>query len=68
MQKALKQLDAWHQTKTGLVIFGALELTLAYLVGSRAIDTGSWAQYAVTLLLIFGGVHNVTRLLIPRKK
>lgn len=63
MHKALKQLEAWHQTKRGLVFFGLLELVLAYLVGSNAINTGSWAQYAITLLLLVGGLHNFIKLI-----
>jgi hypothetical protein len=63
MQKALKQLDAWHQTKPGLVFFGVLELMLAYAVGSTALGTGSWAQYAITLLLLVGGLHNFIKLI-----
>jgi len=67
MKRALQRFEAWHQTTHGLVIFAILELGLAYLVGSRAIDTGSWAQYAVALLLLVGGIHNVIRLVIRKK-
>lgn len=64
--KALKQFEAWHNTKRGLIVFAALELGAAYLLGSRAIDTGSWWEYAVTLLLLVGVAQNLIRLI--RKK
>lgn len=68
MKKALKRFEALHQTSRGLIIFAILELGLAYLVGSQAIDTGSWAQYAVALLLLVGGIHNLIRLVTRKKR
>jgi hypothetical protein len=67
MQHALKRFEAWHQTKRGLIIFAVIELALAYLVGAHALDTGSWAQYAVAVLLLVGSIHNLIRLMRRKK-
>lgn len=56
---AVKKFDQWHKTRKGYVIMGILELVLAYIVGSRAIDTGSWWEYGLTVLLLVGGAQNL---------
>lgn len=60
----LKDVDAWHRTKEGLLIFGIVELILAYIIGSRAIETGSLWQYALTIILFVGGLKNLIKLVI----
>ncbi len=62
-KSAIKQFDAWHKTKPGLAIFGVLELLLAYIVASRALDTGSWWQYGAAVLLTIGGIQNLVKLI-----
>ncbi len=64
--KPIMKFDKWKNTKQGYAIFAILELVMAYAIGSRALDTGSWWQYALTLLLLVGGVQNLVRLI--RKK
>ena len=59
----VKQLDTFHKTKTGLAVFGILELVLLYVFGSLALDSGSLLQWAVTLLLLIGVLQNFGRLL-----
>ncbi|GAC1387856.1 MAG: hypothetical protein NVS1B7_2370 [Candidatus Saccharimonadales bacterium] len=54
----LALIDTWHKTTIGYVVAASLELVLAYLVGSRALDTGSGWEYLLTAILLFGGVHN----------
>lgn len=54
----LKQLDNWHKTRKGYLIFGLIELLLAYIVASRAIETGSLWQYFFAFILLFGGLRN----------
>jgi hypothetical protein len=62
----LQKFKTWHKSRVGHAVFAVLELGLAYGVGSRAIDTGSWWEYGLTLLLSIGGVQNLIRLI--RKK
>ncbi len=40
---------AFLSTKRGRVIIGLVGLALAYIIGSRALDTGSIGQWFVTL-------------------
>lgn len=60
----IQELKKWHDTKRGLLVFGLVELLLAYLFASRAIDTGSLIEYFVTFVLLGGGLHNLYKLLI----
>ncbi|MEI7682886.1 MAG: hypothetical protein WCJ24_01125 [Candidatus Saccharibacteria bacterium] len=64
--KALQQFDNWHKTRQGHAIFAVIELALAYILGSRAIDTGSWWQYAFAFFFLIGSVQNLVH--IFRKK
>ena len=63
---AMTKFDNWHKTRRGYAIMGFVELVLAYLMGSRAIDTGSWWQYVFTVLLLIGGIQNAVQFI--RKK
>ncbi len=63
MTKALKKFEAWHNTKRGLIIFGLLGLAMAYIVGSRALDTGSWLLYAGTLIFLVSGLQKIIKLI-----
>jgi hypothetical protein len=56
--KQLKELHRWHQTRTGLVFFGLLELLIAYFFASRAIDTANLWQYALCFVFVLGGLNN----------
>ncbi|MEO5627495.1 MAG: hypothetical protein ABIQ89_01245 [Candidatus Saccharimonadales bacterium] len=62
----VKAFDNWHKTRRGYATMATIELALAYLIGSRALDTGSWWQYGFTLLLLIGGIQNVIQFI--RKK
>jgi uncharacterized membrane protein HdeD (DUF308 family) len=55
------KMHAWKQTRKGLVLTGIVELLIAYLLGSRAIDTGSWWQYLLTVLFLLGALQNLVR-------
>jgi len=58
----LKKLDAWHKTKTGLLIFAVLELILAYIFVSLAIDKGNFLYYILTLIFLYGSLQNIFKL------
>lgn len=57
----LKQLDNWHQTKPGLLVFAVIELAIAYGFVSLAIDRGSLFWYALTLLFLIGFLQNLIK-------
>jgi len=58
----ITKLHKWHQTKRGLLIFGLIELLAAYLMGSRAIDTGSLIEYGLAIVFFVGAIHNFAKL------
>ena len=59
MRSTIERIDTWHKTRKGRLMFGALELVLAYIVASLAIDTGSLLQYAVATALVIGATINL---------
>ena len=54
----LKQLDAWHKTKLGFLVFAVLELAICYGFASLAIDRGNLWWYLLALIFLFGFLHN----------
>lgn len=58
----IDKLDRWHQTKKGLITFGLVELAVAYLLTSKAIDNGSLIVYVLALVAFIGGVKNLYNL------
>ncbi len=62
------KLHAWHQTKKGLASFAVVELLVAYIFLSIAIDTANLWSYTVGVLAAVGAIHNVLRIVGVRKK
>ncbi len=60
----VEQLNTWHQTKAGLLAFGLVELALAYLFVSWAIDSGSLIDWFLGIVLLAGVVQNFVRLIV----
>jgi hypothetical protein len=56
-------LQRWHKTRSGLVGFGLVELLLAYVFASFAINNGNLWFYLAALILIIGALHNFFKLL-----
>ena len=50
----MKKLHNWHQTKIGLLIFGLIELAIAYGFASLAIDRGNFLWYLLALIFLVG--------------
>jgi hypothetical protein len=57
----IDKIDRWHQTKKGLITFGLVELAVAYLLTSKAIDNGSLIVYALAIIVFFGSLNNLIR-------
>ncbi|HET7673876.1 MAG TPA: hypothetical protein VFK11_05190 [Candidatus Saccharimonadales bacterium] len=57
-------IDEFHKTRKGKAVFAGIELVLAYLLVTRAIDTGSLWQYALAILFFAGGLNNLFRVFI----
>lgn len=59
----LQKLNKWHQTRPGLLVFGLVELLIAYGFLSLAIDRGNPWWYALTLVFTIGFVQNFVKLI-----
>lgn len=61
--KDIKQLldTKWKKVTVALVCF-----VLAYIVGSRAVDTGSWWEYFATMGLLLISAKLIVRTIRPQ--
>ncbi len=59
----LKQLDTWHKSKPGLLVFGLIELGITYGFASLAIDRGNPWWYLLTLVFLVGALQNFIKLI-----
>ena len=55
-------LDKFHKTAPGHLVFGLAELALAYCGALWAIDRGYLWLYALVIILAFGGLINLGKL------
>jgi hypothetical protein len=56
------RLDRFHQSKVGYAVFALVELALAYLFVSWALDSGSWWDYLLVLIFTVGFLQNAAKL------
>lgn len=59
--KLINRLDRWHKTPKGHLTFGVLEIVLAYILLSIALDTASMWVYLGGILMLIGGLRNLIR-------
>ena len=59
----IKQLDAWHKTRLGLLVFALVELGLAYGFASLAIDRGNLLWYLLALIFLVGSLQSLFKLI-----
>lgn len=52
----VNQISRWK-----LILSGLIALALAYLLVSRALDTGSWWEYLGTLILLVASIRLFAR-------
>ena len=64
----LAKLDKFHKTRLGYLVFGLVELGLAYLFASLAINSGDWWEYALTIIFLFGFLQNLVQVIRVHKK
>lgn len=70
MEKSKKpsKLDRWFENRAFKVVFGLVGLGLAYVFASWAVDTGSLLDYAITLLLLFVSIRELSVAIFQRKQ
>jgi hypothetical protein len=61
----IEQIDKFHKTRKGRVTFGLIELIVAYIFISLAINSGSIWQYVIAIILIIGAFNNLLRAFVP---
>lgn len=59
----LDRLDKFHKTRTGYAVFALIELALAYMFISWAIDSGSLLDYLFALIFTVGFLQNFIKLI-----
>lgn len=59
--ETFKKLDKWHKTHLGLLVFGLVELAIAYAGYNKSLNTGNLLWYIVTIVTFYGGVSNLFR-------
>lgn len=58
----------WYNQRRWAVILGLISLLAAYSIGIHSLDTGSWQQYILTLLLLVLGLNRLFRFVWPYKE
>ena len=59
----LKQIDQWHKTRWGYLVFGLVELVIAYGFASLMIDRGNLWWYLLALIFFLGFLSNIFKFL-----
>ncbi|MFA5004265.1 MAG: hypothetical protein WC498_03265 [Candidatus Saccharimonadales bacterium] len=63
----LKALSKFHKTKVGHLVFGLVELLLAYTFASLAIGSGRFSEYGLAIIFLAGFLRNMLRIFLVRK-
>ena len=50
------QTQRWYNRHYWSLVLAFAAFLAAYLIGSRSLDTGSWQQYIMTLVLVIFGL------------
>lgn len=58
----IDKLDKFHKTRTGYAVFALIELVLAYVFISWAIDSGNLLDYLLALVFTVGFLQNFIKL------
>ncbi len=58
----IDKIDAWHKTKMGYAVFAVLELIVANVFFSFALDSGNLFDYLFALLFFVGSLQNAFKL------
>lgn len=56
---SLEKLSKFHKTRVGHLVFGLVELALAYLVSFRALNNGSLIMWTLVMILVLGFIQNL---------
>lgn len=60
------QVDKFHKSRLGYTVFGLVELWLAYLFASWALNSGNLWEWALAFIFLFGFLQNIGRVIFNR--
>lgn len=63
----VQTIDKLHKTRLGYLVFGLVELGLAWAVSLRAIDSGNLFWWVLTVILLVGFLQNFVRMVVYKK-
>jgi len=64
----LQQLDKFHKTRIGYLVFGLVELAMSYGFANWALGDGSLWWWAAAFILLFGALQNFAHTVWVREK
>ncbi len=64
----LQQLDKFHKTRIGYLVFGLVELAMSYGFASWALGDGSLLWWAIAFVLLFGALQNFVHILLVHQR
>ena len=64
----LEKLDKFHKTRVGYLVFGFVELAMAYGFVNWALDTGNWLWWIAAAFLLLGAFQNLFYVIWMPKK
>lgn len=59
--KSIASNDRWYNQHYWSLLLGLGSLLVAYLIASRALNTGSWQQYGIAIVCIVFGLNRLGR-------
>lgn len=59
----LSELDKWHKSTSGYIVFTLVELGLAYAFASLSINSGNLWWYLITIIFFIGALKNLFKFL-----
>jgi hypothetical protein len=68
VKKTTNSNVVWYNQKIWMALTGIISLGLAYLLASRAFNTGSWWEYFGTLVLLISAVNRFKNFIKSRPK
>lgn len=66
--KSPSKFNILFENRTFQVVFGLVSLAMAYVFAIWSIDTGSLLDYAITMILVFIGVRELSLAFFKKKK
>lgn len=63
----LQGVNKFHKTRLGYLVFGLVELGLAYIFALWALDSGNLLEWLLALILFVGFLQNIARMAVHKK-